>query len=43
MAKSKSKYHNVKVFRIINDERVVFDSRKEARRYDVLLLELKAF
>jgi len=37
----KSKYRNIKDYRILNGTKVVFDSRKEARRYDALLFELK--
>lgn len=36
-----NKYHNKKAFRIINGEKVSFDSKKEARRYDQLYLLLK--
>jgi len=36
------KYRNKKTVRIVNGEQVVFDSLKEARRYDDLYLKLKA-
>lgn len=37
------KYHNVKAVRIMpNDEERVFDSQKEARRYDELMVLLRA-
>jgi len=37
-----NKYGNIKVTRIVNGEKVTFDSKKEGRRYDQLLLLLKA-
>jgi len=36
------KHGNKKTFRIVNKEKVVFDSMKEARRFDHLYLKLKA-
>lgn len=36
-----SKYGNVKTQRIVNQDVISFDSQKEARRYDELMLELK--
>ena len=39
---TKSKYGNKKVSRLVNGETVMFDSKKEARHYDRLYLELKA-
>ena len=36
-----SKYKNEKVFRIVNNEKVLFDSKKEAAHYDLLLYKLK--
>jgi len=37
-----NKYSNKKEVRIVNKEKVVFDSKKEARRFDDLILLLKA-
>lgn len=37
-----SKYKNIKEYRIINKEKVIFDSKKEAKRYDELYALLKA-
>lgn len=36
-----SKYGNIKTHRIINGEKVTFDSKKEGKRYDELYLLLK--
>lgn len=36
-----NKYKNIKTHRIINGEKVTFDSKKEAKRYDELYLLLK--
>ena len=42
-AKSAAKYHNVKAVRVMpNGEERVFDSQKEARRYDELIVLLRA-
>ncbi len=42
-AKAPAKYHNVKTVRTMpNGEERVFDSQKEARRYDELLVLLRA-
>ncbi len=38
----KSKYGNKKTPRIINGEKVMFDSKREAKRYDELYILLKA-
>lgn len=37
-----SKYNNIKDYRIVNGTKVVFDSKKEAKRYDELYLLLKS-
>lgn len=37
-----SKYGNVKTQRVVNQDVIPFDSQKEARRYDELMLELRA-
>lgn len=37
-----NKYRNKKTFRILGNEKIKFDSLKEARRYDQLVLLLKA-
>lgn len=40
--KKVSKYRNKKTFRLVNGEKVIFDSHKEARRFDELHLMLKS-
>ncbi len=37
----KNKYGNHKVYRVIGGDKVLFDSKKEARRYDQLALLLR--